>query len=537
MTSKRKHVTLDLRQKLEVLDKLNRGSSQKAIAAEYNVGRATIYDIKKKEDVIRQYASQMESELGQRKAMRKSENEELDAAVYRWFIQQRSKGIPISGPIIKQKAVTFNKQLGGSNLFAASEGWLSNWKKRHGVRQLTVTGESRSANEKDAEEFIKKIGKIIKEEDLTADALYNADETGLFYKMLPSKTLAAKNEKQARGYKQQKQRVTLMACCNANGSHKLPLMVIGKSQNPRCFRHSDRNTLPVQYSAQKKAWMDRKIFSQWFHETFVPAVRKELKKKKLPLKAILIIDNAPSHPSDVILSSDGIQALFLPPNVTALIQPMDQGILESIKRHYRHALLVSLLNECENDSMEAMLKVWKAINLRDVVFQTAEAWNKVENATITKSWRKMWPSIDAELEPVLCISDEPVNSESSTALYIDMLHKLPGGGDIDEDDVAKWLNEERCEVDQILTDEEIIKCVQQSNDESDEEEDVGGDSMKISHTAGAEAADIFLEYIMQQPDTCSTDVMLVKRLRDKACRRRVSSLRQLKIQDIFNTSE
>ena len=35
-------------QKLEVLDKLNRGSSQKAIAAEYNVGRYCIYKLKDK---------------------------------------------------------------------------------------------------------------------------------------------------------------------------------------------------------------------------------------------------------------------------------------------------------------------------------------------------------------------------------------------------------------------------------------------------------------------------------------------------------
>ena len=29
-----------------------------------------------------------------------------------------------------------------------------------------------------------------------------------------------------------------------------------------------------------------------------------------------------------------IKCLFLPPNVTSLIQPMDQGVLENIKRRY-----------------------------------------------------------------------------------------------------------------------------------------------------------------------------------------------------------
>ena len=36
------------------------------------------------------------------------------------------------------------------------------------------------------------------------------------------------------------------------------------------------------------------------------------------------------------MSADGkITAKFLPPNVTAVLHPMDQGVLESIKRVYR----------------------------------------------------------------------------------------------------------------------------------------------------------------------------------------------------------
>lgn len=525
-------MTLELAQKLEILDKLQRGCSQKSLANEYNVGRATIYDIKIKEAQLRTYTSQMDSDLGKRKIMRKGENYQLDTAVYRWFIQQRNKGLPISGPVIKEKALVLNRVLGGGEQFAASEGWLSNWKKRHGVRQLTVTGESRSANEKSAEEFINKLIVMIQDEELTPAAVYNADETGLFFKMLPSKTLAAKNEKEARGYKQQKERVTLMACCNADGSHKLPLLVIGKSRKPRCFQNSEMRTLPVVYCAQRKAWMDSDIFSKWFHENFVPDVKKELGKRKLPLKAVLLIDNAPSHPSDLSLRSGDIRAVFLPPNVTALIQPMDQGILESIKRRYRHKLLTSLLDESENDSTEAMLKAWKSINMRDVVFQAAEAWSIVDKSTISKCWKKIWPSLDIEVE-ASGDSDEEANSISDSE-FVDMFHKLPGGEEVDEVDITTWLNEESCAVDQVLTDEEIIRSVQEEDEEENEEEDITeAETTKISHSAGVEAADTFLQYLMQQPETNSTDVMLVKRLRDKACHRRASSFKQTKITDIF----
>ena len=76
--------------------------------------------------------------------------------------------------------------------------------------------------------------------------------------MLPSKTLAARSEKsasgmkkdrasgmkkqkdRASGMKKQKDRVTLMSCANATGLNKLPLLFIGKSKNPRCFKNITR---------------------------------------------------------------------------------------------------------------------------------------------------------------------------------------------------------------------------------------------------------------------------------------------------------
>lgn len=100
---------------------------------------------------------------------------------------------------------------------------------------------------------------MTKEEGLTPAQVYNADETAVI-KLLPSKTLAAKYEKEARGYKKQKERVTIMACCNVDGSHKPPLMLIGKSQKPRCFTPAEMSTLPVEYRAQKKAWMNSDFF-------------------------------------------------------------------------------------------------------------------------------------------------------------------------------------------------------------------------------------------------------------------------------------
>lgn len=55
-------------------------------------------------------------------------------------------------------------------------------------------------------------------EGLTLQTVYNCDETGLHYRMMPNKTLAAKAEETAKCMKEQKDRVTLMAYSNGTGT-------------------------------------------------------------------------------------------------------------------------------------------------------------------------------------------------------------------------------------------------------------------------------------------------------------------------------
>lgn len=130
-----------------------------------------------------------------------------------------------------------------------------------------------------------------------------------------------------------KQRVTVMFCSNASGTHRLRPMVIGKSKKPRALKDISEKALPVFYRNQKSSWMSSDLFSEWFREEFVPCVSSFLKSKNLLRKAVLLIDNTPTHPHD--LKDGQIVVKFLPPNVTSLIQPLDQGVIESFKRHYR----------------------------------------------------------------------------------------------------------------------------------------------------------------------------------------------------------
>ncbi|KAJ0169965.1 hypothetical protein K1T71_014571 [Dendrolimus kikuchii] len=108
-----------------------------------------------------------------RKVMKKPRNELLEEVLYCWFLQKRSTGQAISGPLLCETALQLNKKIGGDETFVASNGWLYRFKSRHGIRELEIQGEKMSAA---AANFFKvKLKKELDENDYELDFIFNAD--------------------------------------------------------------------------------------------------------------------------------------------------------------------------------------------------------------------------------------------------------------------------------------------------------------------------------------------------------------------------
>ena len=90
------------------------------------------------------------------------------------------------------------------------------------------------------------------------EAIFNADEFGLFYQCLPSKSYHLSGGKYSGG-KNSKVRLTGMANASATGE-KLEMFAIGKSKKPRCFKYVKQ--LPCRYRAHKKSWMTGVLFEE-----------------------------------------------------------------------------------------------------------------------------------------------------------------------------------------------------------------------------------------------------------------------------------
>ena len=84
-------------------------------------------------------------------------------------------------------------------------------------------------------------------------------------------------------------------------------MFIGKTANPRCFKNVNKAALPVTYYSHKNIGYTVKLV---YHH-FVLAVAKRIKDSHLPVKALLLFDNAPSHPDATSLVESDIKISFL----------------------------------------------------------------------------------------------------------------------------------------------------------------------------------------------------------------------------------
>jgi len=114
--------------------------------------------------------------------------------------------------------------------------------------------------------------------------VYNMDETGLFFYHLPRYTvlLPSKDVLTVRGKKKAKDWVTLVVCCNATGTEKIPIVMIGKAKEPACIAG---NSWPIPYLQKKNDWIDVPIFNKWFNDV----------RKSTCHKVLLILDDAPGH--------------------------------------------------------------------------------------------------------------------------------------------------------------------------------------------------------------------------------------------------
>lgn len=383
-----------------------------------------------------------------------------------------------------------------------SSTWLAGFKRRFKVKSRTLHGDAESVDIEQAQERLEEVQKIVAMYEKRD--IFNCDETGLFWKMTPRKTLSRFARK---GTKDAKVRVTAHLTTNADGTEKLLPWIIGKAKNPRCFGKDRKNIrgMPLVYHFNTKSWMNGAIFEEylvWFDAQFSGR------------KVLLLCDSFSAHESALeALERDetplrNTRVEFLPKNATSLYQPLDQGIIHNTKIHYRRRWMKYIL-DLTMDGKDPL----EEVNLLHALWWFTEAWLKeVKPETVANCWRKsMVLEKQGESTAITNEEDDDVFRE-----IVSMAERMNMQDTVEE--LANFINPEEEQVEDNVEDHLTHLAVVYSEVEQNEEELGEDDGGKVEETVttqeGVTALEKYILYEKQQSDLSFEKVLaLEKRLR------------------------
>lgn len=356
----------------------------------FGVGKTQVSNLLKDRDSI--LKDWRENGMGgaMKKRMRKG-SADVDAFVYEWFRNAQAQNIPVSGPLIQEKALEVAKALGNPE-FKASNGWLCKFKSRHGINwrssgeisdpaisggsmdfggtsadycgaSAEYSGASREYDGTSAE-YGEASDESVRAEGLPlspavdwrsvlrnwctgyADCdVYNCVETPLLFGALPNQKMFNSGGKTA------KLRLTILLCANVAGDFEEPL-IIGNTL-PTQLENLRLRDLGFSWKVNQYSWMSPEIMNEWL-DSF--NLRMMVQKRTV----VLILEDSKCHPH---LDLSNVKLVFVPPNGR---QPLDLGVVRSFKRGYRTKLLRHLLSNNQPRVSKLDAAMWTVSAIKDI---------------------------------------------------------------------------------------------------------------------------------------------------------------------------
>lgn len=188
-SSSKKRVHLSLETKIKVVNEAKSDARVRSLAERFGCGRSQISDIlKNKESILLAY----ESNASTCKKRRASKFSEVNDALYQWYCMACSKNIYPCGPQLCAKVKEIAARLGVSN-FEGTNGWLEKWKICYNVKKVAISGESGDVSGATVSSWKERLPEILR--GYSKKDVYNLDETGCFWRALPTHGFAEKGKR------------------------------------------------------------------------------------------------------------------------------------------------------------------------------------------------------------------------------------------------------------------------------------------------------------------------------------------------------
>lgn len=502
-----KRRALTLIQKVAILDRLAQGEGSTTVARNFGLSEGTVRSVKKCEDKIRSsVAAGAPHNAKMTFYARDAILQRMEKVLIEWIDDQNSKNIEIDGTIIRKEAkrlydlykseeVKEDTKYEKVTTFVASKGWYEKFKKRVTLYNATPEepaftyldqinnadnnveiedvnlfadnlklkaeeGEATHLDYHEAEKFTSQLKKILDLKKYTPDQVFNAAETGLFWKKMPKQTFLSQEEENTPGSKFSNDKLNLLLCANASGKCTVKPMVVYRTLNPAALRRKSRYQLPVFWRVNPQTKITEDEFLDWFHSCFIPEVKLYMATKNIPFRVLLVLDTKLCHPLKLQDEDPNVKVVFLPQYTAKIIQPLHQGLIGLFRAMYTLRVFTRIVDAKIMNPFLCVSELWWDYNIAECLKIIKETLEAIRPPTINACWNILWK------DAVIDVSHLPAVHHVVDKV-VELGQAIGGEGfkDLESGDVEELLNSH----DNELTPEEMEELGALSDDEVEDQ--------------------------------------------------------------------
>ncbi|CAG9312511.1 unnamed protein product [Blepharisma stoltei] len=427
-----------LEEKKDIIEQFHRSKiSITNLAKVYHVRRQAVTEILKDKNQIlyaNGYPEYFNIDLPKKESS--SYHPILVKALSLWINQWYSYGLPIKYKSISEKAQFFYGKLAGVNPpkkdLIASPNWVRHFKERYNFKHIGNVDKPFQPDKESAECFIKKFKEFIWDKGYSPEQIYNCDEIKLNWRKIPKKLISNPLQREINS-----EQIKILLCCNATGTHKLRLLVVGNDPI--------EGDLPAIYEFNNQTAITSITFENWIYDHFIPETKAFLAASNLPQHALLLYDCSIAHNMIDTPRHHYLRTMAFPINSTHSLQPLCQSIIPAFKYIYKLRFLQKLIDNYTG-TKQSVFDFTEIYDLRECMHAINETWHEISEDLIKNDWKILGFHIDFKYS-------DPQNELN------EIIYKCRYALDLDEQELKEFLEENiyQNNNENLLSDLEIMK--------------------------------------------------------------------------------
>ena len=172
-------------------------------------------------------------------------------------------------------------------------------------------------------------------------------------------------------------------------------------------------------------------------------------------------------------------------------------MLEALKRHYKHDLLLHMLDEERVGPMKSAEFI-KTTNIKDAVLMFARSRDEVKESTIAKSWKKL---LSSSASPQQEVESDASQQDPESTIMQSRIDKASDTLNIPSAERVDWLtSDNNVPGYHDYSEEEILAVLREEGENKfneDEDEENASAAPNVSHAQACQAFEIVLVYLEQ----------------------------------------